>query len=145
MKRKQPSDHTLSSTFTSLTQDTAASKKTETPIMPIRTAPAPPEIQEPQKVQVIVSTKQEHRFTTDIHQADDLLPNTHQHQIKTVEIPSSVTPSDAAFLAQTFGATQRSIESSTLGSQLASADHAIKANADEDTAISSRLEYFIFS
>ncbi|KAI6220813.1 hypothetical protein M3Y99_01590700 [Aphelenchoides fujianensis] len=76
-----------------------------------------------------------HRFTTDIPQPDDLLPvqSAHIHGAEAASDdrpPSCVAPSDAAFLAQTFG--QRPPESSTLGAQLPSADHAVHELGDED-------------
>ncbi|KAI6181014.1 Tag-80 [Aphelenchoides besseyi] len=130
MKRK-PKDPIIIPTTTSTTGSQIATTTSVTtsngPITPIRTAPPPPT----DKVDETENQQRRHvhqgagHFTTDIPQPDDFIP------IHTTEPPPScVAPSDAAFLEQTFGS--RVAESSTLGSQLPSADHAVHDVTEED-------------
>ncbi|KAI6206833.1 hypothetical protein M3Y94_00959000 [Aphelenchoides besseyi] len=130
MKRK-PKDPIIIPTTTSTTGSQVATTTSVTtsngPITPIRTAPPPPtdKVDETENQQRRLVHQGAAHFTTDIPQPDDFVP------IHTVE-PSScvVAPSDAAFLEQTFGS--RLAESSTLGSQLPSADHAVHEVTDDD-------------
>jgi hypothetical protein len=47
--------------------------------------------------------------------------------------PSVVSDADNSFLAQTFGFQPKRVESTTLGSQLSSADHALAEAGDDST------------
>ncbi|KAI6175357.1 hypothetical protein M3Y97_00680100 [Aphelenchoides bicaudatus] len=133
-KKKQQGD--AYTTGHQLSKKPVESSDATTPTKPIRTAPPPPDssnlppgTEDPNQIGRI------HKFTPETHQVDDLLPAsayTHHNHVARGMV-ASVGESDASFLAQTFGMQPKKPESSTLGSQLSTADHSVIEVVDDST------------